>query len=96
MSITITHIAYPHIAGYVYDCPACEAACFCGPAVAEGTATPCVFCLTDWDDVELTEALQAESDELADDARNSTLSAYGDNDLDGEYREAAYLADIEG
>lgn len=32
------HVDYPHDAGYLFDCPACEARCHCAPGQAE-----CVF-----------------------------------------------------
>ena len=41
MSTTTTpvaHAEYPHEAGYLIDCPACEALCHCTPGSA-----PCVF-----------------------------------------------------
>lgn len=37
------HVDYPHIPGYLYDCPACESACHCpGTSAAIGT-TECVY-----------------------------------------------------
>lgn len=35
---TIPHVDYPHPAGYLYDCPACERECHCRKGFAE-----CVF-----------------------------------------------------
>lgn len=32
------HVEYPHVSGYLIDCPACEARCHCRPGYAE-----CVF-----------------------------------------------------
>jgi hypothetical protein len=37
------HVDYPHVPGYLYDCAACENSCHCGPGVAEGRETICVF-----------------------------------------------------
>lgn len=37
------HVNYPHEPGRLYDCPACEARCHCGPEVARGEATPCIW-----------------------------------------------------
>jgi len=34
----VEHVEYPHLPGYLYDCPACEMSCHC----AEGTAE-CVY-----------------------------------------------------
>lgn len=36
---TIPHVDYPHEPGRLYDCPRCEAECFCAPG-----NTQCVFC----------------------------------------------------
>jgi len=33
------HVDYPHTPGYLYDCPACEAECFCTPGSAQCVAT---------------------------------------------------------
>jgi hypothetical protein len=33
------HTDYPHFPGALYDCPACEAECFC-----DGTGFECVHC----------------------------------------------------
>jgi hypothetical protein len=33
------HVNYPHGDGQLYDCPACEAECFCDP-----DGTMCVYC----------------------------------------------------
>lgn len=35
----IPHADYPHEPGSLYDCPRCEAECFCRP-----NGTSCVFC----------------------------------------------------
>jgi hypothetical protein len=32
------HIDYPHNPGFLYDCPACEAECFCT------SEADCVYC----------------------------------------------------
>lgn len=37
------HVNYPHEPGRLYDCPACEARCHCGPEVARGEAVPCIW-----------------------------------------------------
>lgn len=37
------HVAYPHEPGRLYDCPACETSCHCGPAVARGEETECIW-----------------------------------------------------
>lgn len=37
------HAAYPHEPGTLYDCPACETACHCGPGVAEGRESECIW-----------------------------------------------------
>lgn len=37
------HTDYPHEPGYLYGCPACEASCHCGPGVADGRETQCVW-----------------------------------------------------
>lgn len=39
----LIHVNYPHHPGALYDCPACEARCHCGPGVAEGTETECIW-----------------------------------------------------
>jgi hypothetical protein len=36
------HADYPHHPGYLYDCPACEAHCYCKPGDTE-----CVHCALD-------------------------------------------------
>lgn len=36
------HADYPHLPGALWDCPACEAECFCEPLPA--AQYPCVFC----------------------------------------------------
>ena len=41
--IAIEHVDYPHEPGRLHDCPACEAQCHCGPGVAAGTETECVW-----------------------------------------------------
>lgn len=38
------HVDYPHIPGYLFDCPLCESQCFCDEDVAAGRANPCIFC----------------------------------------------------
>lgn len=38
MSRHTKHADYPHFPGMLYDCPACEAECFC----TDGTS--CVYC----------------------------------------------------
>lgn len=35
---------YSHEPGRLYGCFACENSCHCGPGVAEGRETPCVYC----------------------------------------------------
>lgn len=37
VTLTAVHVDYPHVPGYLIDCPACEGACHC----EEGSA-PCV------------------------------------------------------
>lgn len=37
------HADYPHEPGTLYDCPRCEAECFCSDPGKRGGAT-CVFC----------------------------------------------------
>jgi hypothetical protein len=37
----IQHSVYPHEWGWLFDCPGCEAECFCEPE--EGTEE-CVYC----------------------------------------------------
>lgn len=39
----LIHVNYPHHPGALYDCPACEARCHCGPGVADGTETECIW-----------------------------------------------------
>jgi hypothetical protein len=39
----VRHVNYPHEAGRLFDCPACESACHCGPGVARGEETECVY-----------------------------------------------------
>lgn len=39
----VNHSDYPHNPGYLPDCPACEAVCHCGPGVADGRETECVW-----------------------------------------------------
>ena len=41
------HSAYPHIAGYLIDCEACESQCHCDEMVAAGQATECVYHASD-------------------------------------------------
>lgn len=31
----LAHADYPHVPGYLYDCPACEASCHCSPGHTE-------------------------------------------------------------
>lgn len=40
---TSGHVNYPHHPGALYDCPACEARCHCGPDVAAGNDTECIW-----------------------------------------------------
>jgi hypothetical protein len=35
------HVDYPHEAGYLYDCPACESQCFCEHDLSPAA---CVWC----------------------------------------------------
>lgn len=48
------HVNYPHEPGRLYDCPACEARCHCGPEVARGEAEECIWkwhgCCDEWED----------------------------------------------
>jgi len=37
------HANYPHEPGRLPGCPACDWTCFCGPGVAEGRETECVW-----------------------------------------------------
>lgn len=39
MTKLVRHAAYPHLAGSLFDCPACEAVCYCKP-----DETHCVHC----------------------------------------------------
>lgn len=41
--IPVPHVDYPHWPGRLPGCPACEARCHCGPAVAAGTETECIW-----------------------------------------------------
>lgn len=51
-----THVDYPHFPGYLFDCPACEAQCFCTPGNSEcvfegahnGSAAPSLDTFRDW------------------------------------------------
>lgn len=40
-SAGVGHVNHPHRPGYLYDCPACEAECFCD---ADSGSTCCIFC----------------------------------------------------
>jgi hypothetical protein len=40
-ALRIPHADYPHESGRLYDCPSCEAACWCGDLRTE---TPCIYC----------------------------------------------------
>ena len=37
------HSVYPHMPGYLIECPECEFKCHCGPGVMAGNETECVF-----------------------------------------------------
>ena len=37
------HVGYPHEPGRLCDCPACETSCHCGPGVARGEGTECIW-----------------------------------------------------
>jgi hypothetical protein len=41
MSLPLEHASYPHEPGRLYDCPACEAECWCSGRPGE---TECIFC----------------------------------------------------
>lgn len=43
MDEMVEHVNYPHEPGRLYDCPACEARCHCGPGVAAGSETECIW-----------------------------------------------------
>jgi hypothetical protein len=46
------HVDYPHEAGRLVDCLACEAECFCNPGIGwtpELGVTPCVYCAEQMD-----------------------------------------------
>lgn len=40
----IRHADYPHTPGSLYDCPRCEAECFCKREHGSLEWTECVFC----------------------------------------------------
>lgn len=45
MALPLDHVAYPHEYGRLYDCPACEAECWCdNVGILTGESTECIFC----------------------------------------------------
>lgn len=43
-ALPLVHADYPHNPGDPYDCPACEAECFCSRILGTMDYTKCVFC----------------------------------------------------
>ncbi len=84
MQDQLTHVSYPHLPGYLYDCPACESRCHCEPGSAE-----CVYegqhnSNAGHDDVTLAmqecQAAQSEGREVSDACARVIASLYMDDD----------------
>lgn len=45
-SAGVGHVNYPHHPGYLYDCPACEAECFCD---ADAISSLCIYCTLEFE-----------------------------------------------